>query len=214
MRLLMSHKLRLNDFSSDTNKRDAASVKPISPNWKYAGGTLVLCMAIAIPQFSEWIESQIPTRLPQQIVQKKDDVAVPWDSTFPTTIGTPISSGFGWRIHPLSGKRQFHSGIDFAAAQGTPIYAYKAGLVEFAQWRGSYGISAIIDHGLGKKTVYAHASELVVKEGEKVDKGQMIGNVGSTGASTAPHLHFEVLINDKAVNPRPYLQQSGGIGKK
>ncbi|MGF1677176.1 MAG: M23 family metallopeptidase [Rivularia sp. (in: cyanobacteria)] len=202
----MSHKLRLNDFSSnDTNKSNAASVKPISPNWKYAFGTLVLCMAIAIPQFSEWIESQIP-RLPQQIVKTKDDVAIPLDSAFPTVPGTPITSGFGWRNHPLTGERKFHSGIDFAAPEGTPIYAYQAGSVEFAQWKGGYGITAIIDHGLGKSTLYAHASQLAVKEGEKVSQGQMIGKVGSTGLSTAPHLHFEVQLNDKPVNPRPYLK--------
>ena len=186
------------DFSTDTNKRDTASVKPISPNWKYAGATLVLCMAIAIPQFSSWVESQLPTRLPQQ--------SKSLDTAFPTTKGTPISSSFGWRNHPLSGERKFHYGIDFAAPEGTPIYAYKAGLVKFAQWKGGYGITTIINHGAGKKTLYAHASELTVKEGEKVEKGQMIGKVGSTGASTAPHLHFEVLINDKPVNPRPYIK--------
>ena len=203
----MSHKLRLNDFSNnDTNKSNAASVKPISPNWKYAFGTLVLCMAIAIPQFSELVESQIPIQLFQQIGKTKDDVAVPSDLAFPTVPGTPITSGFGWRNHPLTGERKFHSGIDFAAPEGTPIYAYQAGSVEFAGGKGGYGITAIIDHGLGKKTLYAHASELVVKEGESVTKGQMIGKVGSTGLSTAPHLHFEVQLNDKPVNPRPYLK--------
>ena len=195
------------DFNTDTNKSDAASVKPISPNWKYALGTLVLCAAIAIPQLSELVESQIPIQLLQHIAKRKDDVALPLDSAFPTVPGTPITSGFGWRNHPFSGERKFHYGIDFAAPEGTPIYAYQAGLVEFAQWKGGYGITAIIDHGAGKSTLYAHASQLAVKEGEKVSQGQMIGKVGSTGLSTAPHLHFEVQLNDKPVNPRPYIRR-------
>ncbi|NJM23173.1 MAG: M23 family metallopeptidase, partial [Richelia sp. SM1_7_0] len=157
------------DFSTDTNETDAASVKPISPNWKYASGTLVLCAAIAIPQISSWVESQIP-RIPQEITKTKDDVES-GNTAFPTTKGTPISSGFGWRNHPVTGERKFHYGIDFAAPEGTPIYAYQAGSVEFAQWKGGYGITAIIDHGLGKKTLYAHASQLAVKEGEKVTQG-------------------------------------------
>ncbi|MGB3640721.1 MAG: M23 family metallopeptidase [Rivularia sp. (in: cyanobacteria)] len=207
----MSHKLRLNDFSSttDTNKRDAAVANSISPNWKYAFATLALCMAIAkrcckqnaLPQVSKWVESQYPIRLLQQTKPK--------NTAFPTTKGIPITSGFGWRIHPLTGEYRFHSGIDFGAPQGTPIYAFKAGLVEFAGIRGGYGKAVIINHGAGKSTLYGHASKLIVRKGERVVPGQIVGKIGSTGNSTGPHLHFEVRLDDKPVNPRPYLQQAG-----
>ncbi len=211
MRLLMSHKLRLNDFSSttDTNTKGSAVVNPISPNWKYGFSTLVLCMAIAFPQFSGWVESQLPIRLLQQLAKTTNNVTESESTAFPTIKGSPITSGFGWRIHPLTGERKFHSGIDFGASKGSPIYAFEAGLVEFAGSKGGYGKAVIINHGARKSTLYGHANKLSVRKGERVATGQMIGEVGSTGFSTGPHLHFEVRLNNKPVNPRPYLQQRG-----
>jgi lysostaphin len=206
------------DFSTtETNKRDASIVKPISPNWKYGFSTLVLCTAIAkrcckqiaIPQLSGWIESQLPIRLLQQLAKTTNNVTESESTAFPTTKGSPMTSGFGWRIHPLTGKRKFHSGIDFGASEGSPIYAFEAGKVEFAGSKGGYGKAVIINHGARKSTLYGHAKALSVRKGERVATGQMIGEVGSTGFSTGPHLHFEVRLNNKPVNPRPYLQQRG-----
>ena len=187
--------------------KESDSGLSIDRNWGYAFATLALSMAIAFPQVSEWVESQQPIRLLQRLAKNTSDVTDSKSTAFPTIKGSPITSGFGWRTHPLTGERKFHYGIDFGASKGTPIYAFEAGLVEFAGWRGGYGKAVVINHGAGKSTLYGHASKLSVRKGEQVLPGQIIGKVGSTGMSTAPHLHFEVRLNNKPVNPRPYLQQ-------
>lgn len=116
-----------------------------------------------------------------------------------------VSSEFGVRRHPISGNRQQHGGIDIAAPRGTPVTAPAKGVVAFAGERGGYGLTVIIDHGYGLRTLYAHNSRLHVREGDVVTRGDVIASVGSTGVSTGPHLHYEVIVNGKAVNPRSYL---------
>lgn len=196
------------DFTTatDTSKKDAPTVKPISLNWKYALATLILSMAIALPEVSEWIESQRPILLLQQFT-KAQKATKSKGTVFPAIKNSPITSGFGWRIHPITRKRKFHAGIDFGAPTGTPIYAYQAGLVEFAGWKSGYGKAVIINHCAGFSTLYGHASKIVVRKGEQVVAGETIAKIGSTGMSTGPHLHFEVRVNNKPVNPRPYLQR-------
>jgi murein DD-endopeptidase MepM/ murein hydrolase activator NlpD len=185
--------------------------KSIDGNWHYAFATFALTIAIAIPQISSWVESQLLVKSLQNLIGASNTSITNDKSNsqiaFPTAKGTPITSRFGWRIHPIKGDRRFHTGIDFGAAMGTPIYAIANGKVEFAGQRGGYGNAVIVNHGGGKSTLYGHASKLYVKEGQQVVRGQMVAAVGSTGMSTAPHLHFEVRINDKPINPRPYLQQ-------
>jgi len=116
-----------------------------------------------------------------------------------------ISSLFGWRIHPILGYEKFHNGIDFAAETGTPIYAADTGTVIVAEWYGGYGYAVIIAHGNEISTLYGHCSELYVRVGEVVQKGQVIAAVGSTGFSTGPHLHFEVRFKGEPIDPAPYL---------
>lgn len=114
-------------------------------------------------------------------------------------------SGFGLRMHPIHKLRRFHKGIDFTAPQGTDIQATGNGKVIGVNKAGSgYGKNVIIDHGYGYKSMYAHMNTILVKEGQVVKKGQKIGVVGSTGASTGAHLHYEVWINGNAVNPIDY----------
>lgn len=120
------------------------------------------------------------------------------------TIG-PITSPFGWRMHPILGYEKFHSGIDFGADYGSVIYAADRGTVIFAGWYGGYGNAVIIDHGKGITTLYGHASELYVSEGQAVQKGTAIAAVGSSGFSTGPHLHFEVRANGEPTDPSPFL---------
>lgn len=114
---------------------------------------------------------------------------------------TRLSSGFGMRMHPIYKVAQFHPGIDFAAPYNTPIYAAGDGEVMEAQYNGGYGNSVKIDHGYGYQTYYAHMASFVVKKGQQVKRGELIGYVGSTGFSTAPHLHYEVYYKGERVNP-------------
>jgi len=117
----------------------------------------------------------------------------------------PVTSPFGWRIHPILGTKKFHTGIDIGVGYGTPIHAADSGAVIYATWMSGYGNVIIIDHGRGISTLYAHQSSLAVGNGVKVSRGQTIGYVGSTGFSTGPHLHFEMRVNGTPVDPMAYL---------
>lgn len=111
---------------------------------------------------------------------------------FPLAIPAPITSIFGWRIHPISGDKRFHSGTDLGAPMGTPVLAAYAGQVAIADFLGGYGLAVTLAHNKGsQETLYAHLSEVFVRPGETVKQGEVIGRVGSTGNSTGPHLHFE-----------------------
>ncbi len=116
------------------------------------------------------------------------------------------SSNFGYRIDPISGQKSYHEGIDFPAPTGTPILAAASGKVINAEWHGDYGRMVDIDHGNGLVSRYAHASSINVREGDLVVRGQQIGQVGTTGRSTGPHLHFEVRLNGAPQNPARFLQ--------
>jgi len=117
-----------------------------------------------------------------------------------------IASGFGMRLHPIHKVWRLHAGLDFSARRGTPIYATGDGIVKKVEFRYSgYGRQVEIDHGYGYRTKYAHMQKYIVKKGQKVKRGQLIGYVGNSGSSTAPHLHYEVIKNNKKVNPVHYL---------
>ena len=116
-----------------------------------------------------------------------------------------LSSGFGMRLHPIYGNFRMHTGVDLNANTGTPIYATGAGVVESAGWEGGYGNTVVIKHGFGYKTVYAHCSAIKVQTGQKVVRGQEIALVGSTGAATGPHVHYEVIVNGNFDNPAKYF---------
>ena len=120
-------------------------------------------------------------------------------------VNGPITSGFGYRIHPIFGYRRFHSGVDFGAGYGTPIRAADSGTVVYATSMGGYGNVIMINHGGGISTLYAHQSSFAVTGGS-VGKGQVVGYVGSTGWSTGPHLHFEVRVNGSPVDPMGYIR--------
>lgn len=116
-----------------------------------------------------------------------------------------IGSGFGFRIDPFNGRTALHTGLDFAAPVGTPIRAAAGGRVIEAQHDGAYGLALKIDHGQGLVTRYAHSSEILVRPGELVRRGQTVARVGSTGRSTGPHLHFEVLLEGVQQDPARFL---------
>lgn len=119
--------------------------------------------------------------------------------------GKRISSLYGNRIHPITGRRRFHDGLDIAANHGNGVYAYTDGKVVQAGWNGGYGNCVLVDHGNGLKTRYGHLSKISVRVGQRVKTGERIGAVGSTGNSTGPHLHFEVIKWGRTQNPLNYL---------
>lgn len=121
--------------------------------------------------------------------------------------GGSVSSPFGWRIDPITGRRAMHEGLDFSAPRGTDIYAAAGGVVVAAHFHRAFGHMIDIDHGNNIITRYAHASRLYVGVGDLVRRGQKIAAVGSTGRSTGPHLHFEIRVSDRAVDPMEFLAE-------
>lgn len=120
-----------------------------------------------------------------------------------------FSSNFGYRIDPFTGAQSFHEGIDFHGDKGTSVLAAASGKVVTAEWHPQYGNMVEIDHGNGLTSRYAHASKLTVKEGDLVVRGQKIAEIGSTGRSTGPHLHFEVRLNGVPQNPARFMRADG-----
>ena len=117
-----------------------------------------------------------------------------------------MASGYGYRIHPIYKVRKMHTGMDFSAPIGTPIYATGDGTISDDNGNDKvgghgYGKYVVIDHGYGYKTLYGHMSKIDVRPGEKIKRGDLIGYIGNTGASTAPHLHYEVIKNGEKINP-------------
>lgn len=145
----------------------------------------------------------------QAEIKRQIEAAQSKTGTKPSILQWPvygrISSPFGWRVHPIFGTKKFHTGIDIAASYGTPIKAAASGRVILAQTYGGYGNATAIDHGGGLVTLYGHQSRIIVKVGQKVDAGQVIGYVGCTGYCTGPHLHFEVREDGTPVDPLKYL---------
>ena len=115
-----------------------------------------------------------------------------------------VASGYGMRIDPVYHVRKFHQGMDFTAPTGTEVFATANAKVDFAGWKQGYGNTVILDHGYGYKTLYAHLYTILVRKGQKVRRSDIIALVGNTGKSTGPHLHYEVRLNNKPVDPRNY----------
>jgi murein DD-endopeptidase MepM/ murein hydrolase activator NlpD len=118
-----------------------------------------------------------------------------------------ISSGFGYRKDPISGTRRFHDGCDIVAPRKTPVIAPADAVVKYAGWREGLGRTLELEHGYGYKTIYGHNHKLFVKKGDRIKRGDLIAHVGSSGRSTGPHLHYEVRLNGKLVNPYKYVTQ-------
>lgn len=120
-----------------------------------------------------------------------------------------LTSGFSWRRHPFTGRRQFHPGLDVAAPEGTPVHAPADGVVVKTERHGGYGKVLYISHGDGITTRYGHVAEYRTRPGEKIRRGDVIALVGNTGRSTGPHLHYEVLVHGKQVDPMKYVMDGG-----
>ena len=180
-----------------------------------AVSTLSQAHDLSLDEFSRQLDA-----LSKQMESRTDYLGILESSLFdarvkkklmPTT--TPVegswnASSFGWRIDPITGQQALHEGIDFIADVVTPVFAAAGGVVVFAEYHTQYGNMVEIDHGNDFITRYAHASKLLVKVGEVVRRGRKIADVGSTGRSTGPHLHFEVRYKGVPKNPARFLQAS------
>jgi murein DD-endopeptidase MepM/ murein hydrolase activator NlpD len=129
----------------------------------------------------------------------------------PVTSSFRFTSGFGYRRDPKGGGRRLHRGIDLAGPRGTPIYSTADGVITSAKYESGYGNTVRIQHDFGFETVYAHQSQLRVREGQQVSRGERIGDMGSTGRSTGVHLHYEVHLNGQPVNPMTYLEAARNV---
>lgn len=121
-----------------------------------------------------------------------------------------LSSDYGLRIHPVGGEGRFHAGVDIRSTDGAPIFAVADGTVASSGTSGSYGLRVVVDHGAGLSSLYAHASRVLVDEGDRVRRGQAIALVGATGNATGPHLHFELRWGGGTVDPRTVLPRLAG----
>ena len=147
--------------------------------------------AVKIDPSASVTPSNIPTQPVKPIPAANGVNQSPVASIYPLTNPAPVTSRFGWRTHPLTGTRRFHSGLDIGAPSGSPVVATGAGTVISAGWNGGYGKAIVIQHSDTQQTLYGHLSEVSVQAGQTIAQGTVIGLVGSTGNSTGPHLHFE-----------------------
>lgn len=129
----------------------------------------------------------------------------------PVTANVRFTSGFGNRRDPITGRSRMHSGVDFAGPRGTAILATADGVVKKAGWQGGYGNTVVIQHAFGIETLYAHLSQISVKEGQRVSRGDRIGGMGTTGRSTGVHLHYEVHLGGSPVNPMTYIRAASNV---
>ncbi len=160
----------------------------------------------SLTQISKEIQSELISyeNLTEILKEKKQKLnATP--SIVPLKDNAYISSPYGKRIDPFTGRIRMHDGIDFAARIGTPIYATADGKVKYARYIGGYGYTIKINHGFGYSTIFGHMSKMKAKKGQNVKRGDLIGYVGNTGRSTGSHLHYEIRYNKRPVNPSKYM---------
>ena len=153
---------------------------------------------LKLGQYETHLDTLENTLLEKSVLKNLSPDIFPVDASY-------NSSSFGWRIDPFTGQKAFHEGLDFLAAEGTPIVAVAGGIVSISGRYTEYGNMVEITHGGGLATRYAHASRLAVRVGQRVSKGQKIAEVGNTGRSTGAHLHYEIRLNSVALDPKKYL---------
>lgn len=195
--------------SESTEKKEAPAAKPESSNTSQGKIDDVALQIESIK--TSYAALSIDAMAQRQVIDSavapvKKQVA--FLSAKPTIrpVDTRITATYGYRRNPFTNRgSEFHRGIDFAGAIGTPIKATGDGVVIFAGWQSGFGKVVIISHGYGYTTLYGHNSKLLVEQGDKVKKGQVISKMGSTGRSTGPHCHYEVRLNGATVNPAKYF---------
>ncbi len=185
-----------------------------------AGGPLVAGRSLSLEEvqsavdhlqiFSEQQADLLTVAESRLFEQKIKAMAIP---TQLPVLTSRIGSPFGWRIDPITGKSALHTGLDFPAEIGTPIFASAGGLVVTQEYHPEYGNMIEVDHGNNLMSRYAHASKVFVKKGDLIKRGQKIALVGTTGRSTGPHLHYEVLVQGVPQDPRKFLNAGLALAK-
>lgn len=155
-------------------------------------------------QINETIESVGGIK---QYLQDQRDIYLSTPKGWPTE--GRITSGFGMRMHPIKGEEEFHSGLDISTAKGSNTLATADGIVSFSGWSNGNGNLVVVEHGFGYSTFYAHNSVNIVKVGQKIKRGDIVAQVGTTGSSTGPHLHYEIWKDGRPVNPGTFI--SGNV---
>jgi len=216
---------RLRTF--DHQIRRLAGMEEVQNLMAMGGGTLELGKALAAGEQAEY--EQLVERLYQDLQRLEREVALRAESLeavttyltqqknrlaatpsiWPTQDEGYVSSSYGHRASPFTGRRQTHTGIDIAAPRGTSILAAADGVVTFSGRMAGYGRVIVVTHGFGFKTFYGHNQKNKVRKGERVKRGQVIGTVGNSGYSTGSHLHYEVLVKDRTINPLKYIVDEG-----
>ncbi|MBN2719611.1 MAG: M23 family metallopeptidase [Proteobacteria bacterium] len=177
---------------------------PLEGEISFQDKTLVDGMVAGLERLK--VETDVQERSFQELVEYLEDqksLLASTPSIWP--VKGWLTSSFGYRTSPFTGRREMHKGIDVATRTGTPIIAPADGIVVFSGREGGYGNMLLIDHGYGIMTRYGHCASLEVKKGDKVKRGDVVAKVGNTGRSTGPHLHYEVAVNGVAVNPMRYI---------
>ncbi len=157
----------------------------------------VICSISVSQSIDKPVHNHVPQRKLERLVAT--DTADSDAGTSLPLAHVMITSGFGWRTDPITGRESFHKGIDLRAKEGADIYAAAGGRVAFAGDYGGYGKLVVVDHGNNFRTMYGHCSEIEVSTGERIIAGQLLGRVGQTGRTTGPHLHFEVRVGREAI---------------
>ncbi len=185
---------------------DGAKERGAAPGPKGGAGTASLELENALEYAGQQIEalsqklSEVSPALQETL---RREAAIPYG--YPIRGLARITSHFGYRRNPFGWGFEFHNGLDFSAAYGTPVRVTGAGVVVEAGWKGPYGLAVVVDHGYGYRTLYGHLSSISVRIGQRLERGARVGTVGSTGRSTGPHLHYTVFRRGSEVNPLGYL---------
>lgn len=191
--------------TAGTSDAKATQLGAGGPDTMRAGADEVTALQIELFRLNEEVEERSASL--GQVLQGLEVQLEAYETT-PTLwpVRGIITSGFGWRPDPITGRRDFHPGVDIAAPYGTPVVAAAGGRVTYAGWDGAYGRTVTIDHG-DYVTRYGHNSRIVVEPGQVIRKGQVIAYVGSSGRSTGPHVHYEVYLKGRLMNARHFLAE-------
>jgi murein DD-endopeptidase MepM/ murein hydrolase activator NlpD len=179
------------NISVSTPRTQRSEVQPVAQLPKLTG-TKVVPVVPAIPSVRP--AGSIAQSATETFTENQSNLAG-GEFIYPLTSPAPTTSSFGWRTHPITGSRRFHSGVDIGAPMGAPVVASGSGVIVSAGWLGGYGKTVVIQHNGIQQTLYGHLSEIFVQPGQRIEQGTVIGRVGSTGNSTGPHLHFEARVS-------------------